>query len=114
MEKIRVPGIFIGSMRDQLVPFKQVEELFKMYRSKKEMFLIEEEHNEPRSKASIEKVFRSIKKHTNMTEHEAVHMQTEADESVKPKKKLNLTLKCYSQKDLGCLKNIDRLQKPSK
>ena len=40
IEKIKVPGVFIGSMRDKLVPFKQVEELFKMYRSKKEMFLI--------------------------------------------------------------------------
>jgi|JI6StandDraft_1071083.scaffolds.fasta_scaffold00210_30 esterase/lipase len=76
MDKIKVPGIFIGSMRDQLVPFRQVEELFQLYRSKKEMFLIEEEHNEPRSKTSIEKVFKSIKKHINATEHEVIHMQT--------------------------------------
>lgn len=59
----------------------------------------------------MEKVFRSIKKHINATEHEAIHVHTEVDEGLKPKKKLNLTLKCYSQKDLNSFKTMDRSEK---
>lgn len=59
-------------------------------------------------------MFKSIKKYINATEHEAIHLQTEADECLKPKKKLNLTLKCYSQKDLNSFKSIDRPERADK
>lgn len=40
MDKVKVPGLFVGSMNDQLVPFQQVDSLFQKYPCKKELFLI--------------------------------------------------------------------------
>lgn len=44
-----------------------------------------------------------------------MYMQTEFDETTKSKKKLNLTLKCFSQKELCAFKSNDKPEeKPKK
>lgn len=52
----------MASKQDKLVPFQQIDELFNLYKGKKEMLLIEEGHNEARNFKVIGVVFNLIKR----------------------------------------------------
>ena len=60
---ITSPGIFIASKQDSLIPFEQIDEIFNKYKGEKEMFFIEESHNEARNMNVIQKVFKTLKKY---------------------------------------------------
>ena len=44
-----IPAVFIASKKDALIPFMQMDSIFKEYKSSKEMLFVEEGHNEPRN-----------------------------------------------------------------
>ena len=63
-EKINsCPGIFLASKNDLLIPYEQMDRIFKKYNGKKQMLFVEESHNQPRNKSVIEDAFRTLKKY---------------------------------------------------
>jgi esterase/lipase len=68
VQLINSPGIFIASKQDCLIPFSQIDDIFNKYRGEKEMFFIEESHNEARNMGVIKKVFKTLKKYLLLSE----------------------------------------------
>lgn len=62
-KEIEIPGIFVASKQDSLIPFEQMDEVFNKYKGEKEMYFIEESHNEARNMGVIKKVFKTMKKY---------------------------------------------------
>lgn len=68
MNFISSPGLFIASKQDALIPFEQIDDMFNKYKGEKEMFFIEESHNEARNMTVIKKVFKTLKKYLLLSE----------------------------------------------
>ena len=54
----KCPGIFIASKNDSLIPFSQIDQIFNRFKNEKEMFFIDETHNESRNLSVIRKIFK--------------------------------------------------------
>ena len=89
------PGIFIASKNDSLIPFAQLDRIFKDYNGQKEMLFVEESHNEPRTNSFIKEVFSTLKKYFDAVGGEECYRSKDPS-----RKKLQLTIKSYSQKTL--------------
>ncbi len=102
MSSITCPGIFIASKKDQLVPFQQIDSLFNKYKGEKEMFFIEESHNEARNNSVIEMVFKALRKYVLLGQQSELKKQKSSFYSFLPckdksRRKLELTIKTLSQ-----------------
>jgi hypothetical protein len=100
---ITTPSIFIASKQDSLIPFSQIDSLFNKYKGDKEMFFIEESHNEARNTNVIKKVFKTFKKQLLLLQQSELKKQKNSFYSNVPqkdssKKKLELTIKSHSQR----------------
>ena len=62
-KEVTCPGIFIASKQDSLIPFDQIDVVFNKYQGEKEMYFIEETHNEARNMGVIKKVFKTLSKY---------------------------------------------------
>ena len=72
--------------------------MFNKYKGEKEMFFIEESHNEARNMTVIKKVFKTLKKYLSLSEQIELKKQKTSYYSILPikdasKKKLELTIK---------------------
>lgn len=72
IRKITCSGIFIASKQDSLIPFSQIDDMFIKYAAEKEMFFIEESHNETRDINVIKKVFKTLRKNLLLSEQSSI------------------------------------------
>lgn len=45
LSEVNCPGVFIASKNDALIPFTQMDSIFRQYKGEKEMLFVEESHN---------------------------------------------------------------------
>ena len=74
-KEINIPGVFIASKQDSLIPFDQIDSIFNAYKGEKEMYFIEESHNEARNMNVIKKVFKTLKKYCVLSHQSELRKQ---------------------------------------
>jgi hypothetical protein len=103
VKEIETSGIFIASKQDSLIPFEQIDDVFNRYKGEKEMYFIEESHNEARNMGVIRKVFKTMTKYFMHSKQLELKKHKTSFYSILPlkdisKKKLELTIKSHSQR----------------